>query len=199
MEDAAKESAANYEKRRARLRGPKADFANKSSTLNASPLAFEKSIGQRKGESIESPNNEAKLGQRIQEVADRHGLTIFKLPSDLSPRLDDVERDSGIKVAGYGRDLRAVRHQDSKSRISAARFVAALGLIFKKRIGLVGSVDGKSLPFDGLLSPDDTNTIIIDADAISGWAYLLGHELGHSNQQMKTQTKRHRIHTVGSP
>ena len=77
MEDAAKESAANYEKRRARLRGPKADFANKSSSLNASPLAFEKSIGQRKGESIESPNNEAKLGQRIQEVADRHGLTIL--------------------------------------------------------------------------------------------------------------------------
>lgn len=71
------------------------------------------------------------------------------------------------KQAGYGRDLRAFRHQDPKSGNTAARFVAALGLIFKKRVGLVSAVDGKSLPFDGLLSPDDTNTIIIDADAIS--------------------------------
>ena len=161
MEDAAKESAANYEKRRARLRGPKADFANKSSSLNASPLAFEKSIGQRKGESIESPNNEAKLGQRIQEVADRHGLTIFKLLSDLSPRLADFERDSGIKVAGFGRYGRAFRHQDSKSNISAARFAASFLGVFRKKVGLVSAADRKSLPFDGLLSPDDTNTIII--------------------------------------
>jgi hypothetical protein len=64
-------------------------------------LPFEKSIVQRKDESLESLNNEAKLGQRIQEVADRHGLTIFKLPSDLSPRLADFERDSGIKVVFY--------------------------------------------------------------------------------------------------
>jgi hypothetical protein len=69
------------------------------------------------------------------------------------------------KQAGYGRDGRAVRHQDSKSNISAARFAARLLGVFRKKVGLVSAVDGKSLPFDGLLSPDDTNIIIIDADA----------------------------------
>jgi hypothetical protein len=75
-----------------------------------------------------------------------------------------VER-VGEDWAGYGRDLRAVRHQDSKSNITAARFAASFLGVFRKKVGLVSAVDGKSLPFDGLLSPDDTNTIIIDADA----------------------------------
>jgi hypothetical protein len=69
------------------------------------------------------------------------------------------------KQAGFGRYGRAVRHQDPKSGNTAARFAARLLGVFRKKVGLVSAVDGKSLPFDGLLSPDDTNTIIIDTDA----------------------------------
>jgi hypothetical protein len=82
-------------------------------------------------------------GQRITEVAARHGLTILEPPSDLSARLADVERDSGIKIAFYRQERELA---GSNVTATTAAFVSPTlpGVLFLN--ATVGS------PLDSLLS-----------------------------------------------
>jgi len=142
----------------------------------------EKSIGQRENESIESPNNV--FGTKWREIAE----------SELEPwhkRAVAVAISSEREAKRPRSDIRAVTPRESnESHILPGRFTRELLRVFRKKVVLVGAVDGKSLGFDGLLSPDDPNTIIIDADAYAGWSYLLGHELGHSIQHQRPDLYR---------
>jgi hypothetical protein len=82
-------------------------------------------------------------GQRITEIAARHGLTILEPPSDLSARLADVERDSGIKIAFYRQERELA---GSNVTATTAAFVSPTlpGVLFLN--ATVGS------PLDSLLS-----------------------------------------------
>lgn len=138
-------------------------------------MPLEKSIGQRENESIESPSNV--FGTKWQEIPE----------SELAP-WQKLAVTNANRSTGRQSDLRAVRPSEkTKGAVLSGRFTEELFRVFRKRVGLVGSFNGNPPNFDGAVHPDDTNTVIIDADATSGWTYLLGHELGHSIQHQQPE------------
>ena len=141
------------------------------------PSRDERSAGQSDGqpdiEAADSPANV--LGTTYQPVPEQN------LPDWARRGLAATEREAGgrgkVSVVQLG-----IKNPPGKS--STLRFSAELFSLFRKRILFVKGTE-KPLPFDGMISPDDPNTLIIDADAPSGLTYLFGHELGHSIQHQR--------------
>ena len=128
-------------------------------------------------ESVESPNNV--FGNQWIEIPE----------NELAPwhkrAVLNTKRAFG---RGGLSDIRAVTpRQSNEKHILPGEFTRELRQIFQKKVVLVGSFDGKAIGFDGAVHTDDLNTIVIDANASSGWSYLLGHELGHSIQHQQPE------------
>jgi len=70
-------------------------------------------------------------------------------------------------------------------RDGAVNFGRELFKLFHKRVFFVARNGSEQLNFDGMVHPDDLNTIIIDAESRQGFSYLVGHELGHSIQHQQ--------------
>ena len=141
----------------------------------SSPTSSENTDGQDVGEAVDSPYNVL-------------GSTYSPVDESTLPQWAKDGLRAARKEAGYGRKVDIVQFSPQDGARSFAMWSRLVGSGMShvgKRILFVKSGDGKSLPFDGFVSTENLNTIIIDVDSRAGLSYLYGHELGHSIQHQQ--------------
>lgn len=138
----------------------------------------------------ELPADQSSLsgGQQPQEAADSPYHVFGKYRRAESSELIQWERSAirnAERLAGRG-NVSGVRFAQADPGPESRQFLQSLFSLFRKRVAFVSPIAGE-LPFDGMVHPDDLNTLIIDAESRQGVSYLVGHELGHSIQHQQPE------------
>jgi hypothetical protein len=128
------------------------------------------------------------VGEAVDSPYNVLGSTYSPVDESTLPQWAKDGLRAARKEAGYGRKVDIVQYDTEDRSESLNLWTRLMGRgmsLVGKRILTVRSGDGKSLPFDGFVSTENLNTIIIDVDSRAGLSYLYGHELGHSIQHQQ--------------